>query len=397
MSNGIKKLFALSSKQEKYVIGLMSGTSVDGIDAALVKITGNYTDTQVEEIAFENFPFPPGVRGEIFKLFDPENSSSRDICHMNFRLGELFAEAAIGIAEKAKMSMDEIDLIGSHGQTIYHMPETFSTLQIGEGAVIAHKTGVITVSDFRTADMAAGGLGAPLVPYTEFLLYANKGSSETIALQNIGGVGNITVIPPNADADDIAAFDTGPGNMIIDYLVEKTTGLPFDKNGDIAKAGVVNHDLLEHFMKDEYISVPPPKTTGREYFGKDFSEGFYDMGKASQLSDQDIIATATAFTAETISYSINAVNTFKHLNSCPVQKLIISGGGAYNKQLVKMIRDRLPGVTVTTQEAAGKSSDAKEAVAFAILANETICGNTSNMPRVTGARCRKILGKINLT
>ena len=394
--NGIKKLFALSAKHEKHVIGLMSGTSVDGIDAALVKITGNYIDTKIEEIAFENFPFPRGVREEIFKLFDPETSSSRDICNMNFRLGELFAEAAIGIAEKAKISLEEIDLIGSHGQTIYHMPETLSTLQIGEGGVIAHKTGIITVSDFRTADMAAGGLGAPLVPYTEFLLYANKGSSETIALQNIGGIGNITVIPPNADADDIIAFDTGPGNMVIDYLAEKITGLPFDKNGAIAEAGVVNHDLLEHFLKDEYISAPPPKTTGREYFGKDFSEGFYDMGKASQLSDQDIIATATAFTAETISYSVKAVATFKHLNHCPVQKLIIGGGGAYNKQLVKMISNRLPGITVTTQEAAGKSSDSKEAVAFAILANETISGNTSNLPRVTGARCGKILGKINL-
>jgi len=390
VSSGIKRLFALSAKHEKYVIGLMSGTSVDGIDAALVKITGNYTDTQVEEIAFENFPFPRDVREGIFRLFQLETSSSRDICHMNFWLGQLFADAAINIAEKAKMPMDEIDLIGSHGQTIYHMPETLSTLQIGEGAVIAHKTGVITVSDFRTADMAAGGQGAPLVPYTEFLLYANKGNEEIVALQNIGGVGNITVIPQNAACCDIIAFDTGPGNMVIDYIVQKTTGLLYDKNGEIAAKGLVNHDLLARFMKDEYIKSVPPKTTGREYFGKDYSEGFYNMCKALQLSDADIIATATAFTAETISYSI------KHLTHCPIQKLILGGGGAYNKQLVKMIGDRLPGVTVTTQEATGNSSDAKEAIAFAILANETICGNTSNLPSVTGAQCGKVLGKINL-
>jgi len=389
-SNGLKRLFELSAKHEKYVIGLMSGTSVDGIDAALVKITGNYTDTKVDEIAFENFPFPRDVRERIFKLFNLNTSSSRDICHMNFLLGELFAHAAINIVEKANMSMADIDLIGSHGQTIYHMPETLSTLQIGEGAVIAHKTGVITVSDFRTADMAAGGLGAPLVPYVEFLLYANKGNEEVIALQNIGGVGNITIIPQNAAPDDIIAFDTGPGNMVIDYIVQKTTGQPYDKNGRMAEKGIVNRQLLAHFMNDEYITSLPPKTTGREYFGKDFSEDFYDVCKALQLSDPDIVATATAFTAETISYSV------KHLINGPVQKLIIGGGGAYNKHLVKMISDRLPGITVTTQEATGQSSDAKEAIAFAILANETICGNTSNLPSVTGARCGKILGKINL-
>jgi len=393
MMNAMEKLFGLASKHEKYVIGLMSGTSVDGIDAALVKITGNFTNTHVEEIVFENFPFPGDLREKVFRLFQPESSSSRDICHMNFLLGEAFAQAAITITQKAKaninakISLEDIDLIGSHGQTIYHMPETGSTLQIGEGAVIAHKTGITTISDFRVADMAAGGLGAPLVPYTEFLLYAG---AETIALQNIGGVGNITVIPHNSTLDEVIAFDTGPGNMIIDYIVQKTMGLPFDKNGAIAEAGHVNLQLLEHFMKDEYVLRPPPKTTGREYFGKDFSEQFYNKCKASNLSDSDIVATATAFTAETIGYSITNLITY------PIQKLIISGGGAYNQQLVKMIKDCLPKITVTNQEASGKNSDAKEAIAFAILANETVCGNTSNLPSVTGAKCRKVLGKINL-
>jgi len=253
MMNAMEKLFALSSKPEKYVIGLMSGTSVDGIDAALVKITGNYKNTQVEEIAFKNFPFPGKLRERVFRIFQPESSSSRDMCHVNFLLGEVFAQAAIDLASMSKIPLENIDLIGSHGQTIYHMPETYSTLQIGEGAVIAHKTGVITISDFRVADMAAGGLGAPLVPYTEFLLYAGTENGKNIALQNIGGVGNITVIPQNSTLDDVIAFDTGPGNMVIDYIIQKTMGLPFDKNGAIAKTGHVSRLILEHLMKDEYI------------------------------------------------------------------------------------------------------------------------------------------------
>jgi len=384
----MKKLFALSNKNEKYVIGLMSGTSVDGIDSVLVKITGNYTNTKVEELAFENYPFDKNLRAQIFRLFEPETSSSKDICHVNFLLGEAFALAAINIAAKAKINLQDIDLIGSHGQTIYHFPETLSTLQIGEASVIAHKTGVITVSDFRVADMAAGGQGAPLVPYTEFLLYADN--TENIALQNIGGVGNITIIPKSARPEDIIAFDTGPGNMIIDYLVQKTTGMTYDKNGTIAKSGTINQQLLTKLMNDAYILQKPPKTTGREYFGKDFCEKLYASATAINISAPDIIATATAFTAETIKYAIQNFSPYK------INKLIVGGGGAYNAQLLELIKQGLPNIIVTTQEESGNSSDAKEAIAFAILANETVCANPSNLPSVTGASCPKILGKINL-
>ena len=378
---------------KKYIIGLMSGTSVDGIDAALVRIEGSYTDTVVEEIAFDNYSYPKEVRDRIFKLFEIESSNSRDICDMNFVLGELFGQAAIDVAKKGKIGIEQVELIGSHGQTIYHMPETFSTLQIGEGAVIAHKTGVTTVSDFRTADMAAGGLGAPLVPYTEFLLYggaAGPFGGESIALQNIGGIGNITVIPKKADPDSIVAFDTGPGNMIIDYLVQKIYSISFDRNGDIASKGFVNQKMLDYFMDDEYIKRKPPKTTGREYFGRDYSEKFYAKCKDKEMADADIIATATAFTAATIGYSID------NFIDIPVENLVVGGGGAYNTSLFKMISDFLPTVSVTTQEACGYSSDAKEAIAFAVLANETMVGNPGNLPSVTGASRRKILGKINM-
>ena len=401
----MRKLFELADKQEKFVIGLMSGTSVDGIDAALVKISGSYTDTIVEEIAFENFAYPLGMRERIFQLF--ENAAAKDICHMNFLLGQLFADAAIAIAKKAGIPLEMIDLIGSHGQTIYHISEVSevsevpevpeaaqdnirSTLQIGEGAVIAHKTGAVTICDFRTADMAAGGTGAPLVPYTEFLLYAS--SEEDIALQNIGGIGNITVIPKNAGLSDVIAFDTGPGNMVIDAMVLKITNgsKGYDENGDIAAAGKVCPDVIAHYMKHDFISSLPPKAAGREHFGQSFSDAFYVHCKDYGLKPEDIVATAAAWTAETIGYAIA-----RHIPQ-PVKRLVVGGGGSYNVTLMDMIKKILPNMTICVQEDLGFNSDAKEAVAFAVLANETICGNTGNLPTVTGAERGKILGKICL-
>jgi len=385
----LARLQKLVDAHEKYVIGLMSGTSVDGIDAALVKISGNYTQTKVDEVAFETYKFPTDVRGKIFDLFELESSNSMDICQMNFVLGELFANAAEKIAAKVGIPLSEIGLIGSHGQTIYHIPEGIkSTLQIGEGSVIAHHTGAVVVSDFRVADMAAGGIGAPLVPYTEFLLYS--GSGKNIALQNIGGIGNITAIPNNAAPKDIIAFDTGPGNMIIDYMVQKIAGRPYDIGGEIAASGSVCSRTLERLMQDSFIAKKPPKATGREYFGKAFSQALYAACKCENMQDNDIVATATAFTAETIAYSV------KNFLPCKISQLIVGGGGAYNQTLMNMIEMRLPNIEVTTHEKLGKNSDAKEAIAFAILANEMIHGNTGNLPSVTGASCGKILGKISL-
>ncbi|MCL2216243.1 MAG: anhydro-N-acetylmuramic acid kinase [Defluviitaleaceae bacterium] len=379
----IARLQSLAAKDEKLVVGLMSGTSADGIDAALVKISGSCTGMRLEEIAFENYAFPTGIKERIFDLFG--HARADEICRMNFLLGELFANAALDIAAKA--GVRQIDLIGSHGQTIYHIPEN-STLQIGEGAVIAHKTGAVTVSDFRTADMAAGGVGAPLVPYTEFLMYAN--SDEAVALQNIGGIGNITMIPRGAAASDVVAFDTGPGNMVIDYLTKKITGLEYDAGGEIAARGNADDEIIAQFLRDEFFQKKPPKATGREYFGEAFSERFYARCKQAGLCDEDIIATATAFTAAAIALAI------EHFAPCTIHKLIIGGGGAYNPTLIAEIRKHLPHIAALTQEDTGKNSDAKEAIAFAILANETICGNTGNLPQVTGASCGKILGKISI-
>ncbi|WMJ22118.1 anhydro-N-acetylmuramic acid kinase AnmK [Paludicola sp. MB14-C6] len=394
----MNKLENLFNKNERMVIGLMSGTSVDGIDAALVRIKGSYTDTKAELLGFENYKMPDGIRERIFALFEDKTSSSKDICHMNFLLGELFAEAAKKIADKCAISLADIDLIGSHGQTIYHIPvpvndcgyQIRSTLQIGEGAVIADRTGVVTVSDFRVMDVAAGGEGAPLVPYTEYLLYRSE--TDCIALQNIGGVGNITVIPKGAAEHEVIAFDTGPGNMIIDFMVSFITNgkQSYDVNGEIASQGIVNEQVLSELMQDKYFKILPPKTTGREYFGKRFSKQLLEKCKSLGMSDHDIVATTTMFTAKTIA------DACEHLIPLPITKLVVGGGGSYNSTLVKMLKAELPKTTVCIQEDLGFSSDAKEAIAFAVLANETISFHPNNTPSATGAYKKKILGKISI-
>ncbi|MFV0519268.1 MAG: anhydro-N-acetylmuramic acid kinase [Lachnospirales bacterium] len=397
---GTSKLFDLYNKKEKYVIGLMSGTSVDGIDAVLVKMKNNGTDTMYETLGFETYPFDEGVRKKIFDLFDNEKSSSSDICYMNFLLGELFAKASIDIATKVGLDISEIDLIGSHGQTIYHIPtpiEDFgysikSTLQIGDGCVIANRTGVVTVSDFRVKDMADCGQGAPLVPYCEYLIFSEK--YKNIALLNLGGISNITFLPALCKKEDIIAFDTGPANMIIDFVISYLTKgeKTYDYNGDYAKLGTVSFEVIDKFLKNDYFYKPLPKTTGREDFGKDFSLKFIEYCNSLNLSSYDIVATATYFTAKTVALAIEKYITSP---SIVLDELIVSGGGAYNKTLRSMLQD-LISAKVKTQEDLGHNSDAKEAVAFAILANETISERESNLISVTGANNYKILGKISL-
>lgn len=393
----MRNLIELCAKSKRNIIGLMSGTSLDGIDAALVTVEGNFTDTKVKTLAFRNYPFPEGVRERIFRLFDSDIKAS-DLCHMNFLLGEIFANAALSIAKEYGMSMDEVDAISSHGQTIYHIPSPVSdlgmdirsTLQMGEGAVIARRTGVITVSDFRVMDMAAGGQGAPLVPYVDYVLYSSK--EENVALQNIGGIGNVTILPKACQPDAVTAFDTGPGNMAVDELMRIITGgkKEYDENGNLAASGEVNTELLKELLSAPYFSKPLPKTTGREDFGKEFTRQLYDRCVGLGMSEADMVATATMFTAATIGIAI------RDFSPCEIQKLIVGGGGAYNKTLLSMLRGELPKVKVCTQEELGFSSDAKEAVAFAVLANETLSGRTNNLCSATGASSPQVLGKINL-
>jgi anhydro-N-acetylmuramic acid kinase len=378
-----------------YGIGLMSGTSLDGIDAALVKIEGSGLNTKVNLIAFETYGLPKEIVAEIKEVCMDETPTTSLICSLNFKLGKLFSETVKKICEKAQIPTKDIDFVASHGQTIYHIPRQVgtnisSTLQIGEPSIIAYDHNVTVISNFRTMDMAAGGEGAPLVPYSEFILYG--GRRENIALQNIGGIGNVTIIPGTGKLEEVRAFDTGPGNMMIDEACHFFFGSSYDKNGDIAKRGDISKELFEELISHPFIDCKPPKTTGREVFGAHYVKELINRYPA--VKPEDFIATFTAFTA----YSV--IRNYKQfiLSEMKLNQVIISGGGAHNRTLVSWIKAGLKDeVDVITQEEAGHSSDAKEAIAFAILGNETLNGKSSNVPSATGANESVILGNITLS
>lgn len=392
----------IQEKPVRRVVGMMSGTSVDGIDAALVEISGESSRPHIKLLAFENLPFPGPVREEIFKLFRPENATACRVGYMNFLLGELYAKSALSVIAKAGLSPADVDLIGSHGQTIWHEPNPCGkdgfpiryTVQIGEGSVIAQRTGITTITDFRVADMAAGGQGAPLVPYSEYLLYRRE--DETILLQNIGGIGNITVLPAGAGPEDVYAFDTGPGNMIIDTVISALTNgrLTYDADGAMAASGTVNEELLSMLKQESYYTQAPPKSTGRELFGTQYTAGILKWKNSHNISDQDIIATVTDLTAWSIADAYERFILPKHRAS----ELIVGGGGSYNQALLTFLSRRFSTyrVTVKTQEDIGLSSDAKEAVAFALLADRCIREQSGNLPSVTGADRSVVMGKISL-
>jgi anhydro-N-acetylmuramic acid kinase len=392
-------------KDMRKVIGLMSGTSCDGIDACLVDITGCGIETRVDLLAFETCPYDDETRRRILDACQPETGTVDKICQLNFLIGHLFADSAKRVAEKAGVPLSDIDLIGSHGQTIYHIPANpplppfakggmgglpGSTLQIGEPCVIAQETGITTVADFRTRDIAAGGQGAPLVPYADFVLF--RSNSHGRAIQNIGGIANVTFLPRDCAIDDVIAFDSGPGNVIIDRITEIVTDgkSRFDLNGKLASSGRINNTLLDRLLSHPYFSKHPPKTTGREDFGTQFSDKLYAEAKQASLNDEDVLATVTAFTAKTI------VDSYKRfiLPWHDIAEVILCGGGSHNLFLVELLKEYVGSPTVKMIDEFGIPGDAKEAVAFAILANETISGNPNNVPSATGAREAVVLGKI---
>ncbi len=379
----MNRLAALAAREERLVIGLMSGTSVDGIDAALVRIRGGGSGVSVRLERFATYPWDPAVRDEIFALFRPESSNVARLCRMNFVIGEAFARAALRLAADAGIPIGEVDLIGSHGQTVWHDPagEPRSTLQIGEPAVISEATGAVVVADFRVRDVAAGGQGAPLVPYADYCLLRHDRLNR--AVQNIGGIANVTYLPAGCGVTQVLAFDTGPGNMIMDALCAEHFGRPYDEGGAIAASGRVDSTLLGELMNHHYLAEAPPKTTGRELFGVQFARTL-----ARRAQPADLVATATAFTARSIADSYR-----RFLG--PVDEVIVSGGGARNPILMQMLSQALPGVRVMPSEGVGIDADAKEAVAFALLANDAILGLTTNIPGATGGR-PAVLGKVQL-
>ncbi len=385
-------------KSCRLVIGIMSGTSADGVDAALCRITGSGTDSKIEQLGFVFKPYEEETRREILRLASGASASAADFCRINFLLGELFKKAALELCRVTGYTPQDIDLIGSHGQTLWHIPieEEYlghrlrSTLQLGECSILTEAFGCPVVGDFRVRDMAAGGLGAPLVPYSEYLIYRSR--QECVALQNIGGIGNITCLPPDCTLEEVFAFDTGPGNMVMDAVISELTcgAARWDEGGAFASAGKVNEELLAFLLDDEYVRRIPPKTTGREYYGPEYVRRVMERARGLSLPDHDLMATVTAFTAETIAYSVN------HFFPRMPDRLVVGGGGSMNKSLIGFIRSALPACKVMTNEEMGFDSNAKEAVAFAVMANETLFAGCNNVPTVTGAAHPVVMGKISI-
>jgi anhydro-N-acetylmuramic acid kinase len=373
------------------VVGLMSGTSVDGIDAALVELDGSATAVDWRLMAFETFPYPRDHRDEIHAAItsgDPET-----LTRLHARLGEWFAEAVLTVCRSAGVGLPDVDLVGSHGQTVWHHPPQEglrgATLQLGCPATIAERTGIPVVSDFRSRDMAAGGEGAPLVPWADQLLFTGD---QTRVLQNIGGMANLTRLPPAGSDDPVIAFDTGPGNALIDAAVELATGGDqlFDRDGEWARRGSIDDTLLAELLEHPYFQRPPPKSTGRETFGRAYVASLVERITPVSRDDwADLIATLTAFTAHTIA---GAVIRWAHPG--PAGELVVTGGGSLNPVLVEMLSAALETVPVRTGDALGLRPEAKEALAFALLAWAHVRGVPGNLPEVTGAAGPRVLGSL---
>jgi anhydro-N-acetylmuramic acid kinase len=423
------------------VLGMMSGTSADGIDVALARFSGAPPHINTKLLGHTSFNFPPAVRKEILRVAEQQSISAGELSQLNVRLGELFGDAALAACRRLKVSRRRIALIGSHGQTIFHQGRptsyfgspTASTLQIGEPSVIAARTGVTTIGDFRPADMALGGQGAPLVPYVDYVLYRHTKLGR-VSL-NIGGIANVTVIPADARPDQVFAFDTGPGNMLIDALVQHFTHdrQRFDKDARLAKSGKIDRYLIRRLLHDPYLKQAPPKSTGREYYGSAYVKDLLVLGRRKKIRPNDLLYTVTVFTAYSV---INALHRFvfpKH----KINEIIVSGGGAQNplvfeqliasatsgadpleyysdvppRELVIVMRVPRPSKTARSQATEflpehglisvvpsshfGIPEDAKEAFAFALLAYETFHQRPANLPSATGARGPAILGKIS--
>lgn len=372
-------------------VGLMSGTSLDGVDTVLCEISGQDESTKVKQLYFKTYDIPESLRTKIRKCCSRELIPVDLICSLNFELGYLFADSVKSLCKDANVKLEDLSFVASHGQTIFHIPKAYddyvpSTLQIGEAAIIANECKTKVISNFRVMDMAVGGEGAPLVPYSETLLYSEE--NQAVALQNIGGIGNVTVLPKKGDTKKVIAFDTGPGNMMIDEAVRTFYGKKYDTDGYYARQGNLIPSLAAELKEHPYFNLEIPKTTGREMFGEHFTKSILE--KYHSCEPNDLIHTFTWFTAYSIAYHYK-----KYLISeYGLKKCIIGGGGAYNSYLLELIRNEIPELTVMTQEEHGFSSEAKEALAFVILGNQTYHGSPSNVPSATGAKKSVILGQI---
>jgi anhydro-N-acetylmuramic acid kinase len=381
------------------VMGMMSGTSADGIDVALARLSGVPPSISAKLEQHHQVSFPAGVREDILRLANGGPTTTEEISRLNFVLGEEFGRAALEACRRWRVPIAKIGLIGSHGQTIFHQGiasrhrgtrHIASTLQIGEPSIIAERTGVTTIADFRPADMAAGGQGAPLVPFVDFLLYRHAKRGR--AALNIGGIANVTVIPASAHPQDVFAFDTGPGNMIVDALVESFTRgrQRYDRDARMALRGKMIPTLLNKMMREPYLRKAPPKTAGREQFGRGYVETILAWGRRHRARPEDLVRTATLFT------SLSIVGAFRRfiLRRVRVDELIVAGGGARNPLMIAQLAAGLPRVEMIPADRFGVRAEAKEAFAFAVLAYGAYHGRMNNLPSATGARHAAILGKL---
>ena len=388
------------------VAGVMSGTSADGINVALVRIQGRGFRSRLELLAHYEFPYPTEVRRAVLRAMNARSASVADLARLNFTLGELYAKSVQAAQRRAKL---ECKLVGCHGQTLYHQstPSNYigqpvtCTWQTGEAAIIAAKLGVPVVSDFRPADMAARGTGAPLVPFLDFVAFRHRRFGRIV--QNIGGIANLTAIPPRATPDEVFAFDTGPGNMVIDAVAERLFDRPYDRNGRLAAKGEPIESVLHQLLRRAFFKLPPPKTAGREQFGEAFVQELLRLCRRADA--HDVIATATALTARSIGLAVRNFVLPADAANVPAgsrapsryREFVVSGGGTRNGTLMRMIREQLAPLKmrVLTTDDFGLPSEAKEAVAFALLAYQTWRRLPSNIPSATGAQHPAILGKVS--
>lgn len=377
------------------VVGVLSGTSVDAIDTAICELEPESADApgvlRLRLCAYQEHPYPAELRERLLTLFTKQSASLAALTEVNFLLGTAFAEAVLRTCADHGYTTDQIDLIASHGQTIYHLvapDHVLSTLQFGEPSSIAQRTGATVVADFRVADMAAGGQGAPLASLLDALLYATP--TETRALQNIGGIGNVTFLPAGTGIEGATAFDTGPGNVLIDYGARwfSQGRLSYDRDGRMASAGHPDDALIAETLAHPYFQQPPPKSTGRELFGDAFAADLLQRALAKGLSAEDAMATLTAITARSIAAA------YRDFGPPTLDEVIVSGGGARNPAVLEGLRRALPNTPVKLYDAFGLPAEAKEAVLFALLGYETIHGRPGNLPGCTGARAAVPLGKI---
>ncbi|HIL35020.1 MAG TPA: anhydro-N-acetylmuramic acid kinase [Nitrospiria bacterium] len=376
----------------------MSGTSTDGVDAVLVDIQRRRSRLQIKRLAFNVYPYSKSIQKKLIDLASGHPLPVAVLCHLNATVGECFADAVIELAREADYPLSKIALVGSHGQTVQHLPVpkkegkwwVRSTLQIGEPSIIAERTGIPTIADFRTRDMAAGGEGAPLTPYLHYLLFG--GRRKSLAIVNIGGISNVTYLKAGAGMEETLAFDMGPGNMLIDSLVSLLTHnrKGIDRDGKWARRGEVHPGMLSELMRHPFIKKSPPKSTGREMFGASFVEKILKTGKKRLLGPADLLATVTAFTVSVITENIRRFI----LKDGPLNEVIVGGGGAYNPVLMAGLQESLSPISVLTFEAIGHESRAIEAMTFALLAYQTWHRQPTNIPSVTGASHPVLLGKI---